>query len=112
MSRCCTDSRATAVAFEDGVVLHRCPAHEQQRWTLDGLEVTRTEAMARLSALFTAARGRRGSAPARRPQAPRSPQVVVLPNAVPTDERLTALLRSRGLAGSWSVALPELAQAR
>lgn len=111
MSSCsCSAASLTSVAFDGGIVLQRCGTHEAQRWTLDGREVARTEALHRLRSLFTSARRQRAgqsvpAAPRVRP-APRvrAPQVTTLPADAPTDERLTALLRARGLQGSWAVA--------
>lgn len=109
-SCCCSAASLTSVAFDGGMVLQRCGTHEAQRWTLDGREVARTEALHRLRTVFTSARGQRPgesgpAAPRVRPsRRVRAPQLVTLPADAPTDERLTALLRARGLQGSWAVA--------
>ena len=111
MSTCaCAPSSRTSVAFAHGIVLQRCSAHELQTWTQDGRATDAPTVRRLLKDLFVETRGTRSTPPRARP--------AVLPLGLPaqsrpssdvaldagTDEALTALLRSRGLQGSWSVA--------
>lgn len=103
------------VTFGDGVTLVRCSAHEQQYWVVDGAPTDSPLALARLRDLFQARRGQgRPRGPVRetvirldRGTAASADAVyptVVLPAGSSTDAQLTALLRARGLEGSWAVA--------
>ena len=113
MNSCaCPASSLTSVAFAHGVVMQRCRSHELQTWTVDGRKTDARTVRTLLKDLFIETRGqRRSTSPAA------SPQSVVhldVPSQASTssdvalgagaDERLTALLRSRGLQGSWAVA--------
>ena len=102
----CTCANPT-VSFTAGVVLERCAGHDVQRWLVDGRPVDRDSALAVLRGSFAAHRGVRavpGSRAAR--TAPRAARVPV-PSAPPAgslDQRLAAVLRARGVEGSWAVA--------
>ena len=113
MSSCaCSPAARTTVTFAHGVVLERCPRHEQQSWTIDGRPTAHAEVLRVLKDLFTAERGRRASGvlPARRRTVvdlnePRPAAPVAEPAATPwADDQLTELLNARGLQGSWAVA--------
>lgn len=115
MSTCpCPSTALAAVTFDNGAVLLRCPSHEEQRWVVEGREVSTTDALALLRDAFVAGRNRRPEPGTRRPKVvrmPDTPAVAVDPYPQPprlsgTDAsaNLTALLRSRGLTGSWAVA--------
>ena len=108
MTSCpCPPASLTSVCFAEGVVLVRCSAHEQQSWFVDGQEVARTEALTALKDLVVARRGeRRTAATSRRPKVIRMQEPVAydVPAEADDAERLTALLRARGLSGTWAVA--------
>ena len=112
MSSCsCPRTALTAVTFAGGAVLLRCLAHEQQRWLVDGSEVRTSDALALLRDAFVAGRTRRPAAGTPRRKVvrmPDTPAVDPYPQAPSpsgaTDADLTALLRSRGISGSWAVA--------
>lgn len=111
MSSCsCSPDALSSVTFGNGTVLVRCPAHEAQRWLVDGRPVEVTVALGRLRALFSEHRSRAPRQPALRQAATRS-RVIQLPLSAPADQpvrvdddALTALLHARGLSGSWAVA--------
>ena len=111
-SCCCPRAALAAVTFDNGAVLLRCTAHEQQRWLVEGREVATSEALGLLRDAFTAGRSRRPEPPTRRHRVVRMPDTAAVdpyPQApVPTgrgaDADLTALLNARGLTGSWAVA--------
>ena len=113
MSTCsCPRSSLTSVAFAHGVMMQRCRAHELQAWTVEGRPADDATVRRLLKDLFVESRGRRGRstspAPARTVvhlDLPAQEQVfsdVALDAGA--DAQLTALLRSRGLQGSWAVA--------
>lgn len=113
MSTCaCAPSHRTTVAFSHGIVLQRCRLHDLQTWTLDGRATDAPTVRGLLKDLFVEARGartrstsplrRRASAPLRAAVPTEVPRDVAL--GAGADEALTALLRSRGVQGSWSVA--------
>lgn len=112
MSSCsCPRTALAAVTFANGAVLLRCPAHEQQRWLVEGHEVSSADALALLRDAFVAGRTRRAEPGSRRHKVvrmPDTPAVDPYPQTpVPTGDDsadLTALLRSRGLTGSWAIA--------
>jgi len=117
MNSCaCPASRLTSVAFAHGVVMQRCRSHELQTWTVNGRRTDAGAVRSLLKDLFVETRGQRRSTSPIPAQ-----QVITLPAAPSSagltsefssdvaldagaDERLTALLRSRGLQGSWAVA--------
>ncbi len=104
----CPPAALTCVRFADGVVMVRCGVHEQQSWSVDGRPAGRDDALAALKGVFVERRGERrtGRAPSPRPQVIRMTEPVaydVAPEAG-DDARLTALLRARGLSGTWAVA--------
>ena len=112
MTSCgCARPALTSLTFGPGIVLLRCSAHEAQSWVVDGREAATADALASLRTVFVERRGQRqptgatGSHPRRRrtdvPAQPARPEVVDLADP---DARLTALLQSRGIAGSWTVA--------
>jgi hypothetical protein len=112
MNSCaCPASSLTSVAFAHGVVMQRCRSHELQSWTVNGRRTDAGTVRGLLKDLFIETRGQRRST------SPIQAQKVVhldVPSYESTssdvaldagaDERLTALLRSRGLQGSWAVA--------
>ena len=105
MSTChCSPDTLARVTFDNGTVLLRCPAHEAQRWLVDGRPVDSSRALAALRELFVQERGsrvRRTAPPARVIQLAPPPdghEVRV------DDATLNALLHARGLSGSWAVA--------
>jgi hypothetical protein len=114
MSSCtCSPEILATLAFSNGLVLLRCPAHETQQWLVDGEPVERSVAFAGLRARFVEQRVDQrvdsSARPARRrARVIRLPEPVVHPAPVLSgrvdDESLTALLRSRGLTGTWAVA--------
>lgn len=115
MSSCsCPRIALAAVTFDNGAVLLRCPSHEQQRWLVEDQEVSTTDALALLRDAFVAGRSRRPEPGARRHKIVRMPDTAAVtvdaypetPQLSGTDASadLTALLRSRGLTGSWAVA--------
>lgn len=113
MSSCsCPRTALTAVTFDNGAVLLRCLAHEQQRWLVEGREVSISEALGRLRDAFVAGRSRRpavgapGSKEVRMPDTPAVDPCAQAPQATGrgVDADLTALLHARGLSGSWAVA--------
>ena len=116
MNSCaCPASSVTSVAFAHGVVMQRCRAHELQTWTVEGRRTDASTVRTLLKDLFVETRGQRRSTSPIPAQ-----QVITLPDPssasltsefssdvaldAGADERLTALLRSRGLQGSWAVA--------
>lgn len=114
MSTCiCAPAHLTSVSFAHGIVMQRCRQHELQTWTKDGRATDAGTVRTLLKDLFVETRGTRSRAtsPERRPAAPvaftlpaqdhASSEVAMDAGA---DEALTALLRSRGLQGSWAVA--------
>lgn len=113
MSTCpCSPDALTRVTFDNGTVLLRCPAHEAQRWLVDGQPVDSAAALAGLRELFTQQRGSRAGrvrTPHRVIQLPTSRETVPARDVDVRDVRvddasLTALLQARGLTGSWAVA--------
>ena len=113
MSSCsCPRADLTAVTFDGGAVLLRCLAHEQQRWLVDGREVPSSQAMGLLREAFVAGRTRRAVRSTPRPttvRMPDAPDVDPYPPSPRLTGRdasadLTALLRARGISGSWAVA--------
>lgn len=118
MSSCtCTDDALTRVTFGNGTVLLRCPAHEAQRWLVDGRPAETRSAMAGLRELFVeqrSARARRAAPPRRRgsvirlPEPPRTTRDSAPPTTAGTprvdDDSLNALLQARGLSGTWAIA--------
>lgn len=111
MSTCvCAPAHLTSVAFQHGIVMQRCRRHELQTWTQDGRPTDAVTVRTLLKDLFVETRGARSSSPAARP----APMRLTLPaRSHPSsevaldagaDQALTALLRSRGLQGSWAVA--------
>ena len=111
MSSCsCSPHALSSVTFGNGIVLVRCPAHEAQRWLVDGRPVEVTVALGRLRALFAEHRSRAPREPAPRQAAPQR-RVIQLPQPTSAeqpvrvdDDALTALLHARGLSGTWAVA--------
>ena len=117
MNRCaCPASSLTSLEFAHGVVMQRCMSHEQQSWTVDGRLADARTVRSLLKDLFVEARGQRRStvgarprrvghlnAPARDRTTSGAPAAGVDVDAG-ADEQLTALLRARGLQGSWAVA--------
>lgn len=118
MSSCsCSPESLVSVTFRNGTVLLRCPAHEIQRWLVDGRPVAVPTALDGLRSLFVEHRGVR-AAPQPAPAAaerPAADRVIQLPRAAAAaqspqdparvdDAALTALLNARGLTGSWAVA--------
>ena len=112
MNSCaCPASSLTSVEFAHGVVMQRCRSHELQTWTVDGRRTDARTVRRLLKEVFVETRGRtRSTSPSRAPRVAHldvptygdpSSEVALGAGA---DERLTALLRSRGLQGSWSVA--------
>lgn len=111
MNTCsCAPAHLSSVAFAHGIVMHRCRRHELQQWTQDGRPTDARTVRTLLKDLFVETRGARSTSPVDRPAAVRltvpaqshtSSKVALDAGA---DEALTALLRSRGLQGSWSVA--------
>ena len=111
----CPRAALTSLTFGPGIVLLRCAAHETQSWVVDGEETASADALASLRGVFVERRGHRQSASrsAGQPQR-RSTDVPAQPATrasapagtafSPTDAQLTAALRARGIAGSWSVA--------
>ena len=106
MNSCaCPASRLTSVAFAHGVVMQRCRSHETQAWTVNGRPAAAPAVRSLLKDLFIETRGRTRTsrpAPVQPVAAPRAERA-----ADPTaglDEQLTALLRARGMQGSWAVA--------
>ena len=109
MNSCaCPASRLTSVAFAHGVVMQRCRAHETQTWTVNGRPADGRTVRSLLKDLFVETRG------LTRTSRPAPAQKVVAPSAQRNaereeevtpglDEQLTALLRARGLQGSWAV---------
>lgn len=124
MSTCsCSPSSLATVRFASGLVLVRCATHEQQAWQVEGRTTDRAEALAGLRQLFVDSRRRTAAdAPTRRRAAAAPADLTVVgtstapeswgssddPDAgtypTPSSDQLTALLRSRGLQGSWAVA--------
>ena len=115
MSSCrCPRTALAAVTFDNGAVLVRCPSHEQQRWLVEGREVSSTDALALLRDAFSAGRNRRPEPGTRRHKVvrmPDTPAVAVDPypetpqlSGDDASADLTALLNARGLTGSWAVA--------
>ena len=107
MTSCaCPASTLTSLRFADGLVMLRCGAHEQQAWFVDGRQAEQHEVLPALRDLFTVRRGERRESlrPAPRPRVVQlqEPEAPVLEGD--DSERLTALLRARGLSGSWAVA--------
>lgn len=113
MSTCaCAPAHCTTVAFSHGIVLQRCWQHDLQTWTLDGRATDARTVRGLLKDLFVETRGvrTRSTSPVRGRTA--APLTVPAPGNVfsdvalgaGADAALTALLRSRGLQGSWSVA--------
>lgn len=104
MTRCaCAPTALTSVRFGDGVALVRCGAHDAQGWFVGGSAVDRDTALALLKKAFGAPPRAAVARPVRRPKPVRRPRPTVDPRAG-IDEQLTALLRGRGLEGSWAVA--------
>jgi len=100
----CPESALTCVRIADTVVLLRCSAHDVQRWAVDGAPAGREDVLRRLRRVFNDRRGRdRSPRPAPRPRVVRLPEPAVPLTGSPA-EQLTALLRARGLDGSWSLA--------
>jgi hypothetical protein len=96
----CPESALTCVRIADAVLL-RCSAHDVQRWAVDGRPAERADVLRRLRGVFDERRGRdRSPRPAPRPRVVRLPD----PLTGTPEEQLSALLRARGLAGSWSLA--------
>ena len=107
MSSCsCSPGSLVSVTFGNGTVMTRCPAHETQRWLVDGRPVEVPIALDGLRSLFVEERGVRAGRQVSRTerviQLPRAPEAVA-PASV-DDASLTALLHARGLTGSWAVA--------
>lgn len=108
----CPRTVLAAVTFDNGAVLLRCPSHEEQRWVVDGQEVSTTDALSVLRDAFIAARARRPAPGTRRDKVVRMPDTPVVdpyPQALQlaADDAaadLTALLHARGLPGSWAIA--------
>ena len=111
MSTCiCAPAHLTSVAFAHGIVMQRCRLHELQTWTKDGQATDARTVRTLLKDLFVETRGTRSTSPVAR----RTNVQLTLPAQDHTssevamgagaDEALTALLRSRGLQGSWAVA--------
>ena len=101
----CAPADLTRVRIADAVELLRCSAHDLQRWVVDGEPVGREAVLHRLRGVFDDRRGERRSSRL----APPLPAVVRLPEpaaalAGTADEQLTALLRARGIEGSWALA--------
>ena len=109
----CAPATLTCVTFARGVVMRRCRRHELQTWTVDGRRTDAETARGLLRDLFVEMRGERARSTSPAP----TPRVLHLevpsydddPSAevalpAGADERLTALLNSRGLQGSWAVA--------
>ena len=110
MSTCiCAPAHRTSVAFAHGIVMQRCRVHELQTWTQHGRPTDARTVRTLLKDLFVETRGVRSTSPVDRP----APVRLTLPAqdhassevalGAGADEALTALLRSRGLQGSWSV---------
>jgi hypothetical protein len=111
----CARPALTSLSFGPGIVLLRCAAHEAQSWVVEGAETGSADVLASLRTLFVERRGqrqpqaqaaehphrRRSDIPAQPTARPTPPAVVDLNDA---DAQLAALLRARGLSGSWSVA--------
>ncbi|MCW2679893.1 MAG: hypothetical protein JWM62_1294 [Frankiales bacterium] len=111
MTSCaCPAASLTSLRFADGLVMLRCAAHEQQAWFVDGRAAERHEVLPALRDLFVDRRRGERSAGRVRPARPRVLQMQepapheVVPVEADDSERLTALLRARGLSGSWAVA--------
>ncbi len=111
MSTCiCAPAHLTSVAFAHGIVMQRCRVHELQIWTQDGRATDARTVRTLLKDLFVETRGTRATSPATRrddvhldvPSQDHAFSDVALDAGA--DEALTALLRSRGLQGSWAVA--------
>lgn len=111
MSTCpCSSHALVLVTFDNGTALLRCPAHETQRWLVDGRPADSTEALSALRELFVQERTERRS----RRRARTRPRVIRLPEPAPVqqvtpplgvdDASLTALLQARGLSGTWAIA--------
>lgn len=109
MNSCaCPAASLVSLRFAEGLVLLRCTAHEQQTWYVDGQPAERPEVLPALKDLFLGCRGERrtGRRTTLRPRVRRLHEPVAY-DATPDagdDERLTALLHSRGLSGTWAVA--------
>jgi hypothetical protein len=111
MSTCvCAPAHLTSVAFAHGIVMSRCRVHDLQTWTQDGRLTDPRTVRTLLKDLFLETRGTRATSPGTRPAPPR-PSVPTQEHGVSevvldagADEALTALLRSRGMNGSWAVA--------
>ena len=113
MSSCpCPRTALAAVTFDNGAVLLRCPSHEEQRWLVEGREVSTTDALALLRDSFVAGRSRRPQPGTRRHRIVRMPDTPAVDPYPETPQLsgddasadLTALLNARGLSGSWAVA--------
>lgn len=109
MSRCaCPAASLTSLQFADGVVMLRCGAHEHQEWFIDGRPAQRHEVLPALKDVFVGRRGERSSSRrhAVRRSVVRQPQPTSyeqVPTGAAATEQLNALLRARGLSGTWSV---------
>ncbi|MCW2679889.1 MAG: hypothetical protein JWM62_1290 [Frankiales bacterium] len=111
MSTCvCAPAHLTSVAFPHGIVMQRCQRHELQMWTKDGRPTDTGTVRTLLKDLFVEKRGTRSTSPIARPAPARMHLPVQSHDRsdvaldAGADEALTALLRSRGLQGSWAVA--------
>ena len=117
MSTCaCAPDDLRSVAFAHDIVMQWCGRHEVQRWTVDGRQADHADVLPALKDLFVEERGsgrRRGPAapkvvrlPGTTSYAPPAARAYDLPSdeeSTVTDEQLTALLKSRGLQGTWSI---------
>ena len=109
MNTCaCAPAARTSVAFAHGIVMHRCRVHELLTWTVEGRPVETSDVRGQLKDLFVEERGQQ-----RRASGPAADKVIRLSaplertapaDDATVDEQLTALLRSRGVQGSWATA--------
>lgn len=89
--------------------MQRCTSHELQTWTVDGRTADAGTVRSLLKDVFVETRGQRRSilpVPAQKVGRVQAPSYERASSDVDLDagDRLTALLRFRGLQGTWAVA--------